>query len=253
MHTLNNETYLQQSKLANYCRDGVTPDDLIDINKDNLYQYRRLCFNIASDIIETAYPITFSYLNKDVWEELVTEYFKEHKCQTTQVWRMPLEFYGYCIEKNIGEKLNIPFLNDLLHFEWLELEVHTMEDIEYPKFTENGDWVNDKIAMNPEHKLIQLMYPVHTTAPSEELTAKKGDYFLLIYREKESGNVQFVDLSMFYTYILENIKNGVLLKDILVEANSLFQINDIKLLKDRSIEFMNDLKNRNFIVGFLAE
>ena len=252
MQLLNKETYLQQSKLAGYCRDGVTPEGLIDINADNLYQYRRLCFNIASDIIETAYPITFSYLNCEVWENLVTEYFAEHKCQTTQVWKMPLEFYDYCVEKNVQEKLGIPFLNDLLYFEWLELEVHTMEDINYPKFNEEGDWVNNKIALNPEHKIIPLTYPVHTTAPGEELIAKKGSYFLLIYREKESGNVQFVDLSMFYTYILENIKNGVLLKDILVEANSLFQINDIKLLKDRSLEFINDLKNKKFILGFLT-
>jgi len=252
MSLLKQETYLQQSKLAGYCRDGMTPEGLIDINKDNLYQYRRLCFNISSDIIETAYPITFSFLNKDVWEELVTNYYAEHKCQTTQVWRMPLEFYDYCVDKNIQEKLNIPFLNDLLHFEWLELEVHTMEDVPYPETVSSGDWTNSKIALNPEHKLIQLSYPVHTTAPGDELINKKGTYFLLIYREKESGNVQFVDLSMFYTYILENIKNGVLLKDILVEANSLFQINDIKLLKDRSFEFINDLKNKKFILGFSA-
>lgn len=252
MRLLKEETYLQQASLANYCRDGVTPEDLININKDNLYQYRRLVANIVSDIIETAYPITKSFLPDDVWEDLVYNYFIEHKCQTPQVWRMPLEFYNYALEKKLQEKLNVPFLNDLLYFEWLELEVHTMEDIDYPASKEEGDWMNDVIAINPEHRLIKLEYPVHTTAPGQELIDKKGDYFLLIYREKESGNVQFVDLSMFYTYILENIKNGALLKDILVEANMLFQINDIKLLKDRSLEFVNDLKGRNFIVGFLA-
>ncbi len=252
MQPLKEETYLQQSKLAAYCRDGITPDGMIGINKENLSQYRRLCFNISCDVIETAYPITFAYLQKDVWEQVVNDFYAEHKCKTTQIWRMPLEFYDYCVEKKKQEKLNIPFLNDLLYFEWLELEVHTMEDIAYPKTITEGDWLNNKIALNPEHKLIPLSYPVHTTAPGEELINKKGNYFLLIYREKESGNVQFVDLSMFYTYILENIKNGVLLKDILVEANLLFQINDIKLLKDRSLEFINDLKNKKFILGFLA-
>ena len=250
MSLLKKETYLQQASLANYCRDGVVPNDLININDDNLYQYRRLVFNIAKDIIETAYPIAFSYFDNDVWEDLVYNYFVEHKCQTAQVWKMPLEFYEYCLEKNIQEKLNIPFLNDLLYFEWIEMDVHTMEDIDYPKTKANGDWTNDRIALNPEYKIIPLTYPVHTTTPGVELISKKGNYFLLVYREKESGNVQFVDLSMFYTYILENIQNGVLLKDILVEANSLFQINDIKLLKDRSLDFINDLKKRNFILGF---
>jgi hypothetical protein len=253
MPLLKDETYSQQAKLAGYCRDGVEPKDLIGINKDNLYQYRRLVFNIVSDILETAYPITYSHLDQEVWNDLVYNYFTEHKCQTPQVWRMPLEFYEYCIQKNIQEKLNVPFLNDLLYFEWLEMEIHTMEDLEYPEYKAEGDWMNDAIALNPEHKLVKLEYPVHTTPPGPELLEKKGDYFLLVYREKESGNVQFVDLSMFYTYILENIKNGVLLKDILVEANSLFQINDIKFLKERSLEFVNDLRGRNFIVGFLKQ
>jgi hypothetical protein len=143
----------------------------------------------------------------------------------------------------------MPFLNDLLYFEWLEMEVHTMEDMEYPKARSEGDWMSERIALNPEHKLIPLTYPVHIVAPGKELEEKKGNYFLLIYRDKETGNVQFIDLSMFYTYILENIKNGALLKDILVEANSMFQINDIKLLKERSLEFINDLKRRKFIIG----
>jgi uncharacterized protein len=252
MPQLKKDTHEQQSLLAEYCRNGVVPANLIDINKDNLHTYRRLCYNIADDVIETAYPITYSFLPSETWNHLVHDFYSEHKCQTPQVWRMPLEFYEYCVHKNIAGELNLPFLNDLLYFEWLELEVHTMEDVEYPKAKKDGDWLNNKIAFNPEYKLVKLSYPVHTTAPTEGLEEKKGDYFLLVYRERESGRVQFVDLSMFYAFILENLGNGALLKDILVEANSLFQINDIKLLKDRSLEFIEDLRKREFIIGFEA-
>lgn len=243
------DTYEQQAKLAEYCRNGVVPD-LKGVKYENLGQYRRLVFNIASDILETAYPITYSFLPKETWEKLVFDYFVEHKCQTTQVWRMPLEFYDYCVEKDIQTQLNFPFLNDLLYFEWLELEVHTMEDIAYPEFTSEGDWFNDKIAVNPEFKLIKLTYPVHTTAPTE-LAGKEGTYFLFIYREKESGNVQFMDLSMLYTYIIEQIAGGELLKDVLVEANNLFQLNNISLLKEHAQNFIKDLEQRKFILGFL--
>ena len=177
------------------------------------------------------------------------DYFVEHKCQTAQVWRMPLEFYDYCLEKDIAGQLGFPFLNDLLYVEWLELDVHTMEDIAYPAFTTKGDWFNDKIAINPEYKLIKLTYPVHTTAPTS-LAGKEGTFFLLIYREKENGNVQFVDLSMLYAYILEQIAGGELLKDVLVEANTLFQLNNISLLKEHAQNFIKDLERRKFILGF---
>lgn len=244
-----NDTHEQQSKLAEYCRDGVVPV-IKGVKYENLHHYRRLVFNIASDTLETCYPITHSFLAKEVWEKLVYDYFVEHKCQTAQVWRMPLEFYEYCVEKNIQAQLNLPFLNDLLYFEWLELEVHTMEDVAYPKFTSEGDWFNDKIAVNPEFKLIKLTYPVHTTAPTD-LIGKEATYFLFIYREKESGNVQFMDLSMLYTYIVEQISGGELLKDVLVEANNLFQLNNISLLKEHAQNFIQDLERRKFILGFL--
>jgi uncharacterized protein len=243
------DTHEQQSKLAGYCRDGIMPE-LKGVKHENLHHYRRLVFNIVSDIIETAYPITFSFLPKETWDKLVYDYFVEHKCQSTQVWRMPLEFYSYCLDKDIAGQLGHPFLNDLLHVEWLELDVHTMEDIAYPNFTKNGDWFNTKIALNPEYKLVKLTYPVHTTAPTS-LLGKEGVFFLLVYREKESGNVQFMDLSMLYTYILEQISNGELLKDVLVEANNLFQINNISLLKEHALKFIEDLQQRKFVLGFL--
>ena len=94
MQLLKAETHTQQSRLADYCRTGNTPD-LIDIKEDNLYQYRRLVINIALDTLETAYPITHSFLAPDVGDTLVKDFYANHKCQTTQVWRMPLEFFDY--------------------------------------------------------------------------------------------------------------------------------------------------------------
>lgn len=244
------DTHEQQSLFAEYCRTGIVPD-IKGVRYENLPNYRRLVFGTATDIIETAYPITYSFLEKEVWDKLMHDFFAEHKCQTPQVWRMPLEFYDYCVAKDLQNTLGFPFLNDLLYFEWLELDVHTMEDIAYPKFSEKGDWMNDVIALNPEHKLIKLNYPVHTFAPTE-MEGKQGDYFLLMYRDKESGSVHFMDVSILYAYILEQIGYGILLKDVLVEANTLFQLNDITLLKEHALNFIKDLQQRKFVLGFIT-
>jgi uncharacterized protein len=252
MQLLKEETYLQQTKLAAYCRTGLVPEGLTGVKADTLPHYRRLVFNVVQDILESAYPITHSYLKNEVWKELIFNFFSEHKCQSAQVWRMPLEFYDYCIESGKAQALNIPFLNDLLYFEWLELDVHTMEDIEYPKLQLCGDWLKDRIALNPEHRLLKLIYPVHSAAPGPDLEDKAGEYFLLMYREKESGNVQLVELSVFYVYLLENIKTGSDLESILADANVLFAINDMQLLLKKSQEFVEDMKQRKFIVGFLV-
>ena len=249
MQLLKKETHEQQSRLAHYCKTGIKPE-LLGVVEDNLHHYRRLVFNIGIDTIETAYPITYRYLPDEIWDNLVYDFYAEHKCKTPQVWRMPLEFYEYCVEKDIQSELNIPFLNDLLYFEWLELEVHTMDDIPYPSCIAEGDWLNNVLALNPEHKLIKLGYPVHIFAPTE-LEGKAGDYFLLMYREKESGSIQFMDVSILYAYILERVQNGETLQAILTEADSLFQINNFEMLKEHTFNFINDLKQREFITGFL--
>ncbi len=249
MSLLKEETHEQQSKLAEYCKTGIVPE-LTGIIEDNLHHYRRLCFNIGIDTIETAYPITYRFLPDEIWDKLVYEFYAEHKCQTPQVWRMPLEFYEYCVEKDIQGKLKLPFLNDLLYFEWLELEVHTMDDIPYPSFDSEGDLLNNLLAINPEHKLVKFTYPVHVLAATE-LEGKEGNYFLLMYREKESGRIQFMDVSILYAYILEQIQNGLTLQAVLTDADSLFQINNFEMLKEHALVFINDLKQRQFMLGFL--
>jgi hypothetical protein len=249
MPLLKEDTHAQQSKLAEYCKTGVKPD-LIGVIDENLHHYRRLVFNIGIDTIETAYPITYRFLPDEIWDKLVYDFYAEHKCKTPQVWRMPLEFYEYCVEKDLQTKLNHPFLNDLLYFEWLEMEVHTMDDLPYPSFTTKGDWLNNSLALNPEHRLVKFTYPVHVLAATE-LHGKAGDYFLLMYREKESGRVQCMDISILYAYILEQLQNGVTLQAILTEADTLFQINNFEMLKEHALNFVNDLKQREFILGFL--
>jgi len=247
---LKTETYQQQSKLANYCRNGK-PVELIDVKVERLPHYRRLVFNVVKDALETTYPIAFKYINREIWNKLVFNFFSRHKCQDPQVWRMPKEFFEFCKNENYAVLFNLPYLNDLLYFEWLEAEMYMMEDVKYPSFSESHNWIKEKIAVNPEHKIIKLDYPVHLEKP-ESTVNQKGNYFLLIYREKESGRVQFVNLSVLYTFLLENI---VLAEKTLEEIFNyillLFGINDLKMLQQESFKFLEDLKNRGFILGVL--
>jgi hypothetical protein len=245
---LKTETYNQQSKLTQYCRDG-NEVAILGTKPERLPNYRRLVFNVVKDALETTYPISYKYIETEIWDEMVYNFFSLHKCQDPQVWRMPEEFYLFCKSEKYSEIYQLPFLNDLLNFEWLEVEIYMMEDIPYPDFIDSENWLNKNIAVNPEHRIIKLEYPVHLEKPFEAAN-KKGDYFLLLYRQKETGRVQFTNLSVLFTFLLENIIPGEkTLEQIFIDIIYIFGINDLALLQAETFKFLKDLKTRGFILG----
>ncbi len=247
---LKTETYNAQSGFAQYCRDGKKVA-IQGALSERLPHYRRLVFNVVKEALDTTYPISFKYIETEIWDEMVYNFFSIHKCSDPQVWRMPVEFYGFCKKENYDVKYNLPFLNDLLYFEWLEVELFMMEDIEYPNFRDSKNWMNERIAVNPEHRIIKLEYPVHMEKPFDA-SHKKADYFLLLYREKETGRIQFTNLSVLFAFLIENIVLAEkTLSEILNDILYIFGINDLELLQSETSKFLKEMKSRNFILGVL--
>ncbi len=247
---LRTETYNQQNNLVQYCRSG-NEVEIIGTLPERLPHYRRLVFNIVKEAMETTFPIAFEYIETKIWDEMVHTFFGSHKCNDPQVWRMPKEFVEFCKTEGYSKHYNLPFLNDLLFFEWMEVEIYMMEDIEYPEFTDSGNWLKEKIAVNPEHTIIKLEYPVHLEKPFNTIN-KKGDYFLLLHRQKDSGKVQFTNLSVLFTFLIENIALGQkTLEEIFNDILYIFGINDLGMLQTKAFKFLEDLKHRGFILGTL--
>ncbi|NQU87454.1 MAG: putative DNA-binding domain-containing protein [Mariniphaga sp.] len=247
---LKTETYKIQQSLSEYCRNGKEVN-IAGARAERLPHYRRLVYNVIKSALESSFPIAFKYVNENDWEKMGYNFFGSHKCQTAQIWRMPEEFYEFCVEQNYSDKFNIPYLNNLLYFEWLEVDLYMMEDISYPEFIESAYWTENKIAINPEFKLIKLEYPVHNTKP-DELKNQKGNYFLLLFREKESGKIQFIELSVLYAFLIENIINQEKnYSEILNNILYVFGINDLNFLHKKTNDFLIDLKEKGFILGIL--
>lgn len=246
---LNSDTYQIQQTLANYCRDGQDIE-LPNLTPNRVHTYRRMVFNVALDTLESAFPITKKYIDEDIFEAMAHQFFTEHSCSSPLLWQMPLEFHNFAKEHQFAEKFHLPFLNDLLWFEWLEIELFMMENKSYPVVQSEGDVFKNVLEFNPEHKIIKLQYPVHIKDPEQALK-EKGDYFLLAYREKDSGKVQFVNLSVLYVFTLEHLLSKPLTIDSLLDdILYLFGINDLNLLKEKISDFVLDLKQRGFIIGY---
>lgn len=173
----------QEKKFAGYCRTG----NFVRLKKttpNRLPHYRKLVFNVIDDTLQTAYPLTFGLLTKPEWKELVNDFFGTHNCQSYQVWKMPYELYQYVLNNRLSIKQKYPQLLNLLLFEWMEIEVFMMEDIETPSFKTSGQLITDDLILNPEHFLLATEYPVHYKKAKEISAADKSIYYILIFREQ---------------------------------------------------------------------
>jgi hypothetical protein len=238
-----------QSKLADYCRTGKLTLTT-EVNQKHVHHYRRLVYNIIDDMLQSAFPIFYEYADTEIWDEIVNTFFSTHACQTPHVWKVPGEFYQYTCDKNLKEKHNIPFLEDLLLFEWIELDIHTMKDEEFPAYKVKGNWSDDVLVVNPEYRILSVKYPVHTTAPINIDVNAPGQYFILIYREPKKGSVQFLDISILYALTIEKIEEEKTLTEIVDELQSIFSFPDKVFALEQIINFCKDLQQKDFVLGF---
>ena len=248
MH-LRKETIAIQEELGEYCRTGEERE-LPGITPGRIHHYRRLISNVVNDTLDTAFPITVAALEDSQWEELVQDFFTQGIPQTPQVWKLPFEFYEFHAGRETGNKMDLPFLDDLLYFEWMEIEIHTMADRPYPEFVSKGDLFKDTLVFNPEYEIVQLEYPIHTHPVSEALQMK-GDHFALLYRLPESGNVQFLGLSALNVYIITRLQEeNVPLNEIKNEFARVAGIESGRYLDDSLEKYLGVLLERKMILGF---
>ncbi|MCL4549396.1 MAG: putative DNA-binding domain-containing protein [Bacteroidetes bacterium] len=246
---LHNDTYIQQSNLAHYCRTGeLLP--IKGLTDNRVHHYRRLVYNVIDDTLQSAFPLTFDLLSEEEWNGLVNMFFSSHDCKSTSIWQMPFEFYQFVERSELELKSKYIFLEELLLFEWSEIEIYMMEDKTFPAAGINDDWLYEVISFNPEFKLLQLNYPVHSKNPNEITEDDKREYYVLLFREPGTGKVQFIDISFFFAWLIEKINDGnKTLDGTLSDAEKLFGIGK-EILINNTLPFLEELKQKQFILGF---
>ncbi len=242
------ETVQIEKDLVHWCKTGEAVT-IPGTRQKGLDQYRRLIRNNIHNAMEQAFPIAYTVLSETQWDTLVDDFHAHHPAATPQVWKLPLEFYLFVAENNYVDKFSLPFLNDLLHFEWIEIEVHTMEDQVPAPSRQEGDPLSDKIVVYPEYRMIRLKYPVHLYA-AEEALHHPGNYFLLTFRTRDF-NVRFVDIPALHAFYFEQIAGGNTVGEILKEVTrSSNNILNIMELKQNILGFIKTMFSQNVFSGY---
>lgn len=168
--------------------------------------YRDLIFGGFQDALARAYPIAKRVLGKNIWDDLISTFVSSHPCPSPQLWQMPRELLNF-VENSEWKAAEFPYLRDLLEFEWVEIEVGMMPEIELPSFKKSVDPWNEAIIINPVHQVSALMYPVFRMSIEELKNSSQvsGRYFLLTYRDITTDIVKYCELSPLVLNVLDII------------------------------------------------
>jgi len=250
MYTLT-ETAKLQNQLANYCRNGKKIN-LPGARNEKLHHYRRLVFNVVKGIMDDAYPITKKIFGEKAWDELIEEFHASHDSKTPQVWKLPKELLDYAKDKNLSGSLNMPWLHDLMLLEWIEIEVYMMPDVKSQNFVPlRREELNSKVLVfNPEYRIVKMKFPVHMMA-ADKTADKKGRYFLLVYREPQTGRVQFINLSPFSFIVLEALLSESTLDEWWENSGKELNLQAPETsIKNEAGKFLHMLHGKHFLYGF---
>jgi hypothetical protein len=243
------ETKHLQEQFATSCLTGINV--LIPgVKNEALVVYQRLVQNVIKDTLLQAFPIAVQSLDPKDWNSIVDQFIHNHPCESWAIWKMPYEFYQFVLSNCEYDHKNYFFLNDLLLFEWLEIELFTMEDKDLPAYSTQGDFCSDRIILNPEHELVCLRYPVHKKR-YPDFNDQQGNYYLLGFRNMGTKEVSFIDISILYAWMIERLSiEAKSLDQLVTEACQLFSISDRTSLQQHATDFFKDLKNQGAILGF---
>ncbi len=249
---LHKDTERIQNLLGEYCRSGIE-QEIPGLTPGRVHHYRRLVYNVIRDTMDTSFPISLAALGEEQWDLLVHEFFSFGTPTVPQVWKLPFEFFMFHATRETGKQIEKPFLYDLLYFEWMEIEVHTMPDRDFPEHVPHGNIFMDRLAFNPEYELIRMEYPVHLH-PTAKALDMKGDYYVLIFRVPETGHVQFMDLSVINTYMITRlVEEQIPLNHLKADIAEVAGIESGKYLDEALERFVTVLREKGLILGYLKE
>ena len=176
------------------------------LNSKEVELYKELIFNRFLDSFEHAFPFTKEVLGDERFEFLVEDYVKEHHSKQI-LWQEAKGLVDFVIKNDWKFKKDFPFIDDLIYYEWLEIELSNENEEENKT---EFDW-NKNYQISKTARLNIYEYPVHKYEELEidEIIKNKGRYNLLVFREPQNFEIKTVELTDFVYQLLDEISSGV--------------------------------------------
>ncbi len=169
--------------------------------------YSELIFNNLSALLCDFFPVINSILSEEEWEAMIRAFFISHQSQTPYFPQISGEFVEYLSNRQISDGLP-DFLNELAHYEWIELALYTLEE-DLPAAPVDEDAIgNTPLALSPLAQPIAYRYPVHQISPDFQPEEPPDNPTFLLVTRDANESIHFFELQPLSFQLLHEIQEN---------------------------------------------
>lgn len=235
------------------------------ISRERLQLYEELLFASVEDTLGSLYPHTKRFLEKD-WYKLIENYRRVYPNRSYQLYKVAEDFPRFVSEQKAYTR-QYPYLEDIAHYEWLEMEVLNAEDeplpdsmeAGFPQTTEGLEYWGP--IANPIKRLRTFQYEVPQLLeqlkdleekPLKKINFKKGAVAILIYRDMETCQARFFQMAPLTAQFIQQLKPGRTYLEIftaLREENPALQALALEQILPQGLNLIHQCFEANIILG----
>jgi hypothetical protein len=238
----------QQRQFLNYLRQPQAANVPAGFAPENLAIYVDLLYNKFDESLTACFPVIRSILSKGDWRALLVDFIAQHPCRSPYYRQIPDEFVQYLQqERNRAE--DWPFLAELAHFEWMELQlsIAEAEPVEIKPLTD-AQLLSRVPVFAPVMQLLHYQWPVHSiTSSFMPMEAPATATYILGFRDNDD-RVQFINLNLVTARLVTLLGNGLSGQQALETIGSDLDGNTFKQFMQFGLDALAELHRRGTIV-----
>jgi len=200
----------KQYAFAAHIRDPDNNPAPPEIEDRRMEIYRSLFFNNLYSLLGGTFPVLKKIYGADGWRRLIRLFMIHHQAQTPYFLEVPREFVAFLQGDYPTKDQDYPFLGELAHYEWVELELSVSADVgDLDGIDPDGDLLARVPVKSRLSRVLVYQFPVQRIS-KDYLPDTGGEQptFIAVYRRLDD-EVGFMELNPVSARLLNLIDGNV--------------------------------------------
>ncbi|WP_024850468.1 HvfC family RiPP maturation protein [Hydrogenovibrio kuenenii] len=176
----------------------------LSIEDRRLKLYEKLFFNNIYEIFTSQFPVLYSLLGEERWDQILREYMVKHRAKTPLFHELGQEFLIFLQQEYQPIESDPSFMFELAHYEWVEVALAIAPELGFNNTNTSDASVDDCFELSPVAWYLSYQWPVHEISKDSVPESIGEPSTLLVYRDEED-EVQFMALSPLLYHLVAYI------------------------------------------------